>query len=88
MEEKTLEDYCDAQSAFGPLKETYVGEPALETVLSFFEENRITDFCDHYMSSSINIAGFLQTLVNTGNVDQFLNSMQTEYDKVQARNFR
>ena len=40
------------------------------------------------MSSSINIAGFLQTLVNTGNVDQFLNSMQTEYDKVQARNFR
>ncbi len=88
MEEKTLEDYCDAQSAFGPLKETYVGEPALETVLPFFEENRITDFCDHYMSSSINIAGFLQTLVNTGNVDQFLNSMQTEYDKVQARNFR
>lgn len=88
MEESTIEDYCDNQSAFGPLKETYVGEPALENVLPFFAENRITDFCDHYVPASINTGGFLQTLVTSGDVGRFLDSMQTEYDKVQARNFR
>lgn len=88
MQESILEDYCDNQSAIGPLKETYVGDEALSNVLDFFEENRITDFCDHYVPSSINIGGLLQTLVTSGDVDDFLDSMQTEYDKVQARNFR
>lgn len=88
MEPENIKDYCDAQSAFGPLKETYVGDEALANVMTFFEDNRITDFCDHYVPSSINIAGFMQSLVSSGDTDAFLNGMQTEYDKVQARNFR
>ncbi|MFR4786426.1 MAG: hypothetical protein ACLUAM_08335 [Bifidobacterium adolescentis] len=40
------------------------------------------------MPASINIAGFLQTLVQSGNTEKFLNSMQSEYDKIEARNFR
>jgi raffinose/stachyose/melibiose transport system substrate-binding protein len=71
-----------------PLKETYVGDKALQGVVPFFEESRLTDFCDHYVPPSINIAGFMTTLVQTGNVDQFTKSMQAEYDKAQARNFR
>ena len=39
-------------------------------------------------AASINIAGFLQTLIQTGNKTKFLNSMQSEYDKIEARNFR
>lgn len=88
MQKDNLEDYCKNQSAFGPLKETFVGDEALEGVTSFFKSNRITDFCDHYVPASINLGGFLQTLVTNGNVSTFLNNMQTEYDKVQARNFR
>ena len=59
----------------------------LETVRPFFEENRLADFCDHYIPSSINIGGYLQTMVTSGNTDRFLNQMQTEWDKVQARTF-
>lgn len=88
LEESNLEDYCDNQSAIGPLKDTYIGDDALSTIVWFFEENRLTDFCDHYVPSSINIGGLLQTLVTSGDVDNFLESMQEEYDKVQARNFR
>ena len=44
-------------------------------------------FCDHYIPSSINIGGYLQTMVTSGNTDRFLNQMQTEWDKVQARTF-
>jgi len=64
-----------------------VGDEALEGVLPFFEENKLVDFCDHYIPSSINIGGYLQTMVTSGNIKQFTTSMQTEWDKVQARNF-
>lgn len=87
MQEEQLNAYADAQSAITPLKETHFGNEALETVRTFFEENRLADFCDHYIPSSINIGGYLQTMVTSGDTDRFLNQMQTEWDKVQARTF-
>ena len=88
MSEENVKDYSKQQSAFTPYKDTYVGDDALNGVLSFYKAGMLTDFCDHYVPASINIAGFLQTLIQTGNKDKFLNSMQSEYDKIEARNFR
>ena len=88
MSEKNVKDYSKQQSAFTPYKDTYVGDEALNGVLDFYKAGKLTDFCDHYVPASINIAGFLQTLVQSGNTGKFLNSMQSEYDKIEARNFR
>lgn len=88
MSEENVKDYSKQQSAFTPYKDTYVGDDALNGVLSFYKAGMLTDFCDHYVPASINIAGVLQTLIQTGNKDKFLNSMQSEYDKIEARNFR
>jgi raffinose/stachyose/melibiose transport system substrate-binding protein len=87
MSKPQLEAYAKAQSAFTPLKDTTVGDDALKGVLPFFKQNKLADFCDHYIPSSINIGGYLQTMVTTGNVDNFTSSMQTEWDKIQARTF-
>ena len=88
MSDENVKDYSKQQSAFSPYKNTYVGDSALNGVLSFYKAGKLTDFCDHYVPASINIAGFLQTLMQTGNKDKFLSSMQSEYDKIEARNFR
>ena len=88
MSDENVKDYSKQQSAFSPYKNTYVGDSALNGVLSFYKAGKLTDFCDHYVPASINIAGFLQTLIQTGNKDKFLSSMQSEYDKIEARNFR
>lgn len=88
MSEENVKDYSKQQSAFTSYKDTYVGDDALNGVLSFYKAGMLTDFCDHYVPASINIAGVLQTLIQTGNKDKFLNSMQSEYDKIEARNFR
>ena len=88
MSDENVKDYSKQQSAFSPYKNTYVGDSALNGVLSFYKAGKLTDFCDHYVPASINIAGFLQTLIRTGNKDKFLSSMQSEYDKIEARNFR
>lgn len=88
MSDENVKDYSKQQSAFSPYRNTYVGDSALNGVLSFYKAGKLTDFCDHYVPASINIAGFLQTLIQTGNKDKFLSSMQSEYDKIEARNFR
>ena len=86
--EENVQDYSKQQSAFTPYKDTYVGDEALNGVLDFYKAGKLADFCDHYVPASINLAGFLQTLVQSGNTKRFLNSMQSEYDKIEARNFR
>ena len=88
MSEENVKDYSKQQSAFTPYKDTYVGDEALNGVLDFYKAGKLADFCDHYVPASINLAGFLQTLVQSGNTKRFLNSMQSEYDKIEARNFR
>lgn len=87
LEKKNVMEYAKAQYAFTPLKETQAGGKEIASVLPFFKSNRIVDFCDHQIPSSINLAGFLQTLVSTGNSQRFTDSMQKEWNKVQARNF-
>ena len=85
MNDENIKDYSKQQSAFTPYKDTYVGDEALNGVLDFYQAGKLADFCDHY---SINLAGFLQSLIQSGNTEKFLNSMQSEYDKIEARNFR
>ena len=88
MKDENIKDYSKRQSAFTPYKDTYVGDEALNGVLDFYRAGKLADFCDHYVPASINLAGFLQTLIQSGNTEKFLNSMQSEYDKIEARNFR
>lgn len=88
MKDENIKDYSKRQSAFTPYKDTYVGDEALNGVLGFYRAGKLADFCDHYVPASINLAGFLQTLIQSGNTEKFLNSMQSEYDKIEARNFR
>lgn len=88
MKDENIKDYSKRQSAFTPYKDTYVGDEALNGVLDFYRAGKLADFCDYYVPASINLAGFLQTLIQSGNTEKFLNSMQSEYDKIEARNFR
>nr|WP_279047901.1 extracellular solute-binding protein [Bifidobacterium catenulatum] len=88
MKDENIKDYSKRQSAFTPYKDTYVGDETLNGVLDFYRAGKLADFCDHYVPASINLAGFLQTLIQSGNTEKFLNSMQSEYDKIEARNFR
>ena len=70
MNDENIKDYSKQQSAFTPYKDTYVGDEALNGVLDFYQAGKLADFCDHYVPASINIAGFLQTLVQSGNTEK------------------
>ncbi|TCD54132.1 extracellular solute-binding protein [Alloscardovia theropitheci] len=87
LEEENVMQYAKDNYAFTPLRETEAGADPIKSVLPFFRSNRIVDFSDHQIPSSVDLAGYLQGLVTTGNVDQFISNMQNSYDKVQARTF-
>ncbi|MFC0265207.1 ABC transporter substrate-binding protein [Alloscardovia macacae] len=87
LDEENVMQYAKDNFAFTPLKNTEAGADEIKSVLPFFRENRIVDFSDHQIPSSVDLAGYLQGLVTTGNVDQFISNMQNSYDKVQSRNF-
>lgn len=88
LRKENVERYAKEQFAFTPLKESSAGAEQIAGVLPFFEAGKLADFCDHYVPASINIGGFLQTMVTGGSVENFTNSMQREWDKVQARTFQ
>ena len=85
MDENRLKEYAEAQFCFTPFKDTYAGDEALEDILHFYKEGRIADFADHYVPSSMTMAGGLQSLLMSGNVDAFTSSMQSQWNKIQAR---
>ncbi len=87
MSEKNLNAYAKAQSAITPLKKTYFGDPAINTVRKFYTSGRLADFDDHFIPASIPLGGYVQTLITSKNVDRFLNQMQSDWVKVKARDF-
>ena len=58
MADENIKDYSKAQASFSPKRDTTVGDPALEGVLDFYRSGNLADFCDHYVPSSVNIAGY------------------------------
>lgn len=85
MDKDRLEGYARSQFCFTPFKDTYAGDEALNGILHFYQEGRIADFADHYVPSSINMSGALQTMLLNGDVESFTSSMQSQYEQVQAR---
>ena len=85
MDKDRLEGYARSQFCFTPFKDTYAGDEALNGILHFYQEGRIADFADHYVPSSVNMSGALQTMLLNGDVESFTSSMQSQYEQVQAR---
>ena len=87
MSKESLDTYAKAQSAITPLKDTYFGDPAIDTVRSFYKSGRLADFDDHFIPPSIPLGGYVQTLITSKNVNRFLNQMQSDWVKVKSRDF-
>lgn len=85
MDKDRMKEYAESQFCFTPFKDTYAGDEALQNILHFYKEGRIADFADHYIPSSMTMAGALQSLLMTGNVDAFTSSMQSQWNQIQAR---
>jgi len=85
LEKKNAEYYIGQQKLFSTLKGVYQQDPILASLQEYFKTGRLVPFSDHYYPSGLQIENLIQEFLLDGNVDAFLEKLDNEWDKVQAR---
>nr|WP_246376691.1 extracellular solute-binding protein [Conyzicola lurida] len=86
MSPDVVQAYTEAQSTFSPLKNA---EPNADTALAglepYFSDGKIIGFIDHQIPASIPLVNLLQSMVISGDSEEFLRDLDSEWSKVAAR---
>ena len=86
MSPEVVSAYSESQSTFSPLLDAPPNpDPALAGLEPYFSSGKIIGFIDHQIPASIPLVNMLQTLVITGNTEEFLSDLDSEWSKVAAR---
>jgi raffinose/stachyose/melibiose transport system substrate-binding protein len=86
MSPEVVSAYSESQSTFSPLLDAPPNpDPALAGLEPYFSDGKIIGFIDHQIPASIPLVNMLQTLVITGNTEEFLTDLDSEWSKVAAR---
>lgn len=85
LNEETAKTYISEQNAFSAIKGVEQKDPVLEGLKESFANGALVDFPDHYIPASINLANLLQQLAHDKDVEGFLKTMDSEWQKVQGR---
>lgn len=84
MENNTIKQYIKEQNAFPAKKGIVQNDPELAGLKDSFAKGNVVDFPDHYIPSSVNLDSYLQVFVENKNVNQFLKSMDSDWQKVKS----
>jgi raffinose/stachyose/melibiose transport system substrate-binding protein len=85
MSPEVMKGYTEEQSAIPTLRELQSEEPALEGVVGFFEQERVTGFTDHQVPPSIPLPEINQQFLISGDRETYLRTLDEEWDKVARR---
>ncbi|WP_026674564.1 ABC transporter substrate-binding protein [Alkalihalobacterium bogoriense] len=85
VREDNMEFYIEEQKLFSAIDGVFQEDSTVIDLLAYFEEGRITSFADHYYPGGMGVDNLVQELLIDGNVDKFLETMDTEWDKIKAR---
>lgn len=77
--------YINEQKLFSAVNGVYQEDPELVDLKEFFQSGRIVSFADHYYPSGMQIANLIQEFLLKGDVNQFLNNLDEEWNKTASR---
>lgn len=82
---EVAQQYIDAQKQFSAIEGVFQNDPMFDDLRVYFETGNITSFADHYYPAGMNVATLAQEFLLDGNVDTFLQKLDTEWDAVAQR---
>ncbi|MEV0583660.1 extracellular solute-binding protein [Nonomuraea sp. NPDC050310] len=85
MRPAVLRAYAREQVAVPPLREATPDDPALQGVMPFFAEGRLTGYPDHQIPLAVGLERIIQQFLIDGDRRAFLAELDSEYDKVMER---
>lgn len=82
---EVAQQYIDAQKQFSAIAGVFQNDPMFDNLKPYFETGRITSFADHYYPAGMNVSTLAQEFLLDGNVDAFLEKLDTDWDAVAQR---
>lgn len=85
MAPKNMKSYCDAQVAYPTLKGMKPADEALQGLQPYFDNDRLATYSDHNFPQGMNLNNYMQQFLVTRDVDWFVKTLDTQWNKVTAR---
>lgn len=85
LEEENAQFYIDEQMTFSAVENVFQEDPTVVDLKKYFENGNIAPFPDHYYPSGMQVPNLIQEFLHKGNVEEFLNTLDSEWNKVQSR---
>ncbi len=85
LEEENAQFYIDQQMTFSAVENVFQEDPTVVDLKEYFETGNIAPFPDHYYPSGMQVPNLIQGFLHEGNVEEFLETLDSEWNKVQSR---
>jgi len=85
IKKENIQYYINHERLYSCVKGVYQEDPDLVGIKEYFEAGRITSFPDHYYPSGMGIANLVQEFLLKKDVNEFLKTLDSEWDKVVSR---
>ncbi|SFL96265.1 ABC transporter substrate-binding protein [Halanaerobium salsuginis] len=85
LEEENAQFYIDEQMTFSAVENVFQEDPTVVDLKTYFESGNLAPFPDHYYPSGMQVPNLIQGFLHEGDVEEFLNTLDSEWNKVQSR---
>lgn len=85
LKPESIGQYIEQQTAFSAVEGVEQKDPAVAELQPYFEQGRIVDFADHFIPQAVQLNSIVQSFLQNGNIDDFLGTLDREWDKVANR---
>ncbi|RUT31970.1 extracellular solute-binding protein [Paenibacillus zeisoli] len=85
LQSDNAKQYITEQKAFPAVQGVTQDDPSVADLKPAFEKGDLVDFADHYIPGAMKVDTIIQGFLQKKDVDAYLNSLDTEWDKVANR---
>lgn len=85
LEPDNSKQYINEQTLFSTVEGVKQEDPAVAELQPYLEQGKVIDFADHYIPAAVQLNSVVQSFLQNRDVDAYLKTLDTEWDKVADR---
>ena len=85
LEPDNSKQYINEQTLFSTVEGVMQEDPAVAELQPYLEQGKVIDFADHYIPAAVQLNSVVQSFLQNRDVDAYLKTLDTEWDKVADR---
>ncbi|MCG7378324.1 extracellular solute-binding protein [Paenibacillus sp. ACRSA] len=85
LEPENIGRYIDEQTLFSAVEGVKQDDPAVQELMPYIEQGKVIDFADHYIPAAVQLNSIVQSFLQNQNIDNYLDTLDKEWDKVANR---